>query len=330
MTSRRQFISLLGSAAAAWPLAAHAQQPELIRHVGVLIGSSDHAAAQLRVATFLEAFKRLGWIEGRNVRIDLRWGDNPNRILTHARELVHLKPDVIFAGPTNAVRPLQRETRTIPIVFATVTDPLGQGIVTSMSRPTENVTGFSNLEFSMIGKWMQILKEADPRITRTGLMISTTNASSAQWYRTFSTVAPALAIEPISAPISTPADIEEIVRSIARRPSGALIVPGDTLVGAPPVRRLIIELTATHRLPTLYGFSSFASEGGLISYGIDTLDPYRRAASYVDRILKGEGPGDLPVQAPTKFQLLINLKAAKALGLQLSPRLVATADEVIE
>ena len=321
----------MAGSAAAWPLAARAQPAERMRHVGVLIGSSDNAAAQSRVAAFLEAFKQLGWIKGSNVRIDLRWGDNnPNRILTHARELVQLKPDVIFAGPTNALRPLQKETRTIPIVFVTVSDPLGQGIVKSMSRPTGNVTGFSNLEFSLIGRWMQILKEADPRIMRVGLMISTANASSPKWYRTFNDMAPTLAIEPISAPIKNRTEIEEIVKSIASRPNSALIVAGDTLVEAPPVRRLIIELTAAHRLPTLYGVLSFASEGGLISYGIDQIDPYRRAASYVDRILKGEKPGDLPVQAPTKFHFVINLKAAKALGLQLSPMLVASADEVIE
>ena len=327
---RREFITLIGGAAASSPLAARAQLPERMRHVAVLTGSADNAAARLLVTTFLEAFQQLGWIEGGNVRIDLRWGDNPHRIEAHARELVQLKPDVILAGPTNALIPLQRETRTIPIVFVRVSDPLGQGIVESLARPTGNVTGFSNLEFSLIGKWLQILKGAAPDVTRVGLMISTTNASSPRWYRMFNDVAPTLAIEPIPAPIKDRADVEDIVKSISRRPNGALIVAGDTLVEAPPVRQLIIDVTAAHRLPTVYGVLSFAAEGGLLSYGIDPLDPYRRAASYVDRILKGEKPSDLPVQQPTKFRFVINLKTAKVLGLEVPPILLATADEVIE
>ena len=327
---RREFITLLGGAAAAWPVVARGQQSERIRLVGVLMGSADNAEIRSRMAVFLRAFRELGWIEGRNVRIDLRWAETPESIATQARELVQLQPDVIFAGPTNALIPLQKETRTIPIVFVTVSDPLGQGFVESLARPTGNITGFSNLEFSLIGKWLQMLKEAVPSVRQVAFMISTVNASSPRWYQMFEATAHAAAIEPIAAPIGHTADIEELIKSLAGRPNSALIVAGDTLVEAPPIRRLIVDLTGTYRLPALYGLLSFAAEGGLLIYGIDQADPYRRAASYVDRLLKGEKPIDLPVQRPTKFHFVINLKTAKALGLELSPTLVATADEVIE
>jgi putative ABC transport system substrate-binding protein len=248
---------MLGGAAAPsllWPLAARAQQAERARLVGVLMGTADNAEARSRVAAFLQSFQELGWVDGRNVGIDLRWGGHsPERLAAQARELVQLKPDVIFAGPTNALIPLQKETRTIPIVFVTVSDPLGQGFVQSLARPGGNVTGFSNLEFSLVGKWLQLLKEAAPRITRVGLMISTGNASSPRWYQEFKAVAPTLAIEPIAAPVRDAAEVEATVKSLARRPNSALIVAGDTLVETPSTRRLIIELTAAHRLPALYG-----------------------------------------------------------------------------
>ena len=327
---RREFISLLGGAAAAWPLTAWAQQSERVRLVGALMGSADNAEMRSRITAFLHAFQELGWIEGRNVHIDLRWGDSPERIAAQARELVQLQPDVIFVGPTNALIPLQKETRTIPIVFVSVSDPLGQGFVQSVARPTGNITGFSNLEFSLIGKWLQIVKEAVPGVKQVAFMISTVNASSPKWYQTFNAIAPTAGIEPIAAPIRHRADIEDAVKSLARVPNRALIVAGDTLVEGPPIRRLIVDLTAAHRLPALYGVLTFAGEGALIVYGIDQIDPYRRAAGYVDRILKGEKPGDLPVQQPTKFRFVINLKTAKMLGLELSSTLVATADEVIE
>src|SRR6478672_803272 len=328
---RREFITLLGGAAAAWPVAARAQQPERMPLVGVLMGTTDNAEARSRITAFLQALQELGWTEGRTVQIDLRWGGrSPESIAEQARELTQLKPDVIFTGPTNALIPLQKETRTIPIVFATVSDPLGQGFVQSLARPNGNITGFSNLEYSLIGKWLQLLKEAAPGVTQVGLMISTLNASSLKWYQMFKAVAPTLAIEPIDAPIGTEAEIEPTIKSLAHRPNSALIVAGDTLVEAPAARQTIIDLTAKHRLPAVYGVQSFAPEGGLLVYGIDPIDPYRRAASYVDRILKGEKPGDLPVQRPTKFRFVVNLKTAKALGIELSPTLVATADEVIE
>ena len=327
---RREFIACLAGAAA-WPVGAHGQQPERMRLVGVLMGSTDNAEARSRITAFLQALQELGWTEGRTVQIDLRWGGrSPESIAAQARELTQLKPDVIFAGPTNALIPLQKETRTIPIVFVTVSDPLEQGFVQSLARPNGNITGFSNLEYSLIGKWLQLLKEAAPGLTHVGLMISTMNASSPRWYQMFKAVAPTLAIEPVDAPLRNEADIEPTITSLARRPNSALIVAGDTLVEAPAARQTILDLTAKHRLPAVYGVQSFAPVGGLLVYGIDPIDPYRRGASYVDRILKGEKPGELPVQRPTKFRFVVNLKTAKALGLELSPTLVATADEVIE
>ena len=280
---------------------------------------------------FVDTLRRLGWKDGENVSIDIRWSPGgPQQTAALARELLALKPDVILVGPTRALIPLQKETSTIPIVFIFVSDPLGQGIVKSLARPTGNLTGFSNLEFSLVGKWLQILKEAAPRITRVGLMISTGNAVSPEWYQMFNKMAPTFGIEPVAAPIKDRADIERVVKSLSTRPDGGLIVAGDTFVETPSVRRLIIDLTATHRLPALYGVLTFAREGALLSYGIDQLDPYRRAAGYVDRILKGEKPADLPVQQPTKFHFVINLKTAKALGLTIPPSLLARADDIIE
>jgi putative ABC transport system substrate-binding protein len=326
---RREFI--IGGAAAAWPLAARAQQADRVRRVGILMGSADNAEFRPRVTLFAQTLAQLGWIDGRNVKIDIRWNANdPQRMTAHARELVQLKPDVILASPSRVVIPLQKETRTIPIVFVTVTDPIGQGIVDNLARPSGNTTGFTNLEFSLIGKWLQILKEAAPKVTRAGLMISTSNAASSNWYSEFKKIAPTFGVEPVAAPITDRADIERTVNSLSRQPGDALIVAGDTFVEIPSNRRLIVELTAANRLPALYGVLSFASEGALICYGVDQLDPFRRAASYVDRILKGEKPSDLPVQQPTKFRFTINLKTAKALGLDPSTTLVAAADEVIE
>jgi putative ABC transport system substrate-binding protein len=225
---------------------------------------------------------------------------------------------------------LQKETHSIPIVFANVSDPIAQGIVDNLARPTGNLTGFSNLEQTLMGKWLQILKEVAPGLRRAALMISINNAASPIWYRMFKDEAPTLAIEPISAPIRDRNEIEGVIKSIAAEPHAALIVAGDTMLSDPPVRRLIIDLAATYRLPAIYGELTFAKDGGLIAYGIDRIDPFQRAASYVDRILKGEKPSDLPVQQPTKFQFVINLKSAKALALDVPLTLQMTADEVIE
>lgn len=327
---RRGFITLLGGAVA-WPLAARAQQSERMRRIGVLFGGPNDANFQSKFAAFRQMLQQLGWIDGRNIEFNIRWGGNDaERIVTEARELVRSKPDVILVGPTNALIPLKKETDSIPIVFVQVSDPLGQGIVESLARPTGNITGFSNLEFSLIGKYLQILREIAPSTTRIAVMIHTSNAVSANWFRMFNTVAPSFAIEPITAPVRDRADIERTIESLARRPNGGLILPSDTFVENPDVRKFIVGLAALHRVPTLYTNPEFVRGGGLISYGIDQLDQYRGAASYVNRILKGETPADLPVQQPAKFELVINLKTARALGLNVPLSLQASADEVIE
>ena len=327
---RRDFIALVGGAAAGWPLGARAQQQDRIRRLGVLMGSDDNTDALTLFATFQQALEQFGWVYGRNLQIDIRWGSNAERILGYAKELVRLNPDVIFAGPSNVVLPLLRETRSIPIVFVRVSDPVAQGIVDSLARPNGNATGFSNPDFPLLGKWLQILKDIVPSVNRIGLMISTDNAVSAYWYQLFNQLAPSLAITPVAAPIRAVAEIEGVFKSLARESNSGLVIPGDSVVLAPSVRALIIQLAASHRLPVVYGVRPFVADGGLVSYGIEPADPFRRAASYVDRILKGEKPADLPVQAPTKYELVINLKTAKALGLEIPPTLLARADEVIE
>jgi putative ABC transport system substrate-binding protein len=328
---RREFITLLGGAAVAWPLAAHAQQPERIRRIGVLFGGPNDAEFRSKLAAFQQTLQQLGWVEGRNIEFVTRWGSNDaERVLQETRELVRIRPDVILVGPTNALVPLKKETDSIPIVFVQVSDPLGRGIVESLARPTENVTGFSSLEFSLIGKYLQILKEIAPSTTRIGVMIHISNAVSADWFRMFNTVAPSFAIEPITAPVRDRADIERTIESLARGPNGGLILPGDSYVESPDVRKFIVGLAALHRLPALYTHPGFARDGGLMSYGIVQIDQYRGAASYVNRILKGETPADLPVQQPTKFELIINLRTAKALGLTVPLTLQASADELIE
>jgi putative ABC transport system substrate-binding protein len=331
---RRDFIKAIASSSVAWPLAARAQQTERIRTVGILLGSTDNPEMRRLLGAFMESFKALGWAENRNVRFDVRWSGtglgNPENNAIQAQDLVRQQPDVIFAAPSNVVIALQKQTRTIPIVFANVSDPIAQGVVDNLARPAGNLTGFSNLEQSLVGKWLQILKEAAPGLRRAALMIHIGNAASPIWYRMFNDVAPTLAIEPISAPFRDKNEIEEVIKSTAAQSHGALVVAGDNVVSDPPVRRLIIDLAATYRLPALYGEPSFAQDGGLISYGVDRIDQFNRAASYVDRILKGERPSDLPVQQPTKFQFVINLKTAKALGLELPLTLQMTADEVIQ
>jgi ABC-type uncharacterized transport system substrate-binding protein len=331
MIRRREFITLLGGAAATWPVAARAQQAERIRTVGILLGSTDNTEMRRLLDGFMESFKKLGWTEHRNVRFDIRWsGGNPQNNAIEAQELVRQQPDVIFAAPSNVVIALQKETNSTPIVFANVSDPIAQGVVDNLARPTGNLTGFSNLEQSLMGKWLQILKEAAPGLRRAALMIATVNAASLIWYRMFKDVAPTLAIEPITSPIRDRNEIEGVIKSIAAEPHTGLLVAGDTMLSDPQNRRSIIDLAATYRVPAVYGEIAFAQDGGLIAYGIDRIDPFQRAASYVDRILKGEKPSDLPVQQPTKFQFVINLKSAKALGLDVPLTLQMAADEVIE
>jgi putative ABC transport system substrate-binding protein len=328
---RREFLGVLAGAAAAWPLAAQAQQPERMRRIGVLFGGPNDADFRSKLAAFQQTLQQFGWVEGRNIEFDIRWGSNDaDRVLQEAHELVRVKPDVILVGPTNALVPLKKETESIPIVFVQVSDPMGRGIVKSIARPTGNVTGFSNLEFSLIGKYLQILKEIAPSTKRVAVMIHTSNAVSANWLSMFNTVAPSFAIEPIAAPVRDRADIEQTIESLAREAGGGLILPGDTYVDNPDVRKFIVGLAASHRLPALYTNPEFARDGGLMSYYLDVLDQYRGAASYVNRILKGETPADLPVQQPTKFEFVINLKTARALGLTVPLTLQTSADEVIE
>ena len=327
---RREFVTLLGGAAA-WPLTVYAQQGNRMRRVGVLIGSDDNTEARALFAGFQQALEQLGWIYGRNIQIDIRWGSDPERIIAYTKELVRLNPDVIFAGPTNVVVPLQRETRSIPIVFIRVADPVGQGIVESLARPNGNVTGFSNPDFPLVGKWLQILKDIAPSTTRVGMMTSTMNVASAHYYGSFETLAPSLAMTPIdTTPIREVVEIERVFQSLAREPNSGLVISGDVVLEAPSNRALIVRLAASHRLPVVYASRPFVVDGGLVFYGIELADIFRRAASYVDRILKGEKPSDLPVQQPTKYELVINLKTAKALGLEVPTTLLARADEVIE
>jgi len=327
---RREFITLVGGTAVAWPLGARAQQQDRMRRLGVLIGSDDNAEARGLFAEFQHALEQLGWSYGGNIQIDIRWGSDTERGTAYAKELVRLNPDVIFAGPTNVVLPLQRETRTIPIVFVRVSDPIGQGIVESLARPNGNITGFSNADFPILGKQVQLLKDIVPTVSRVGLMIHTINAASAHYYRLLDELAPSLGITPVAAPIGEIGEIEPIFKALAQQPNSGLVVPGDSVLEARAIRELIVRLAASHRLPVVYAQRSFAADGGLMSYGIDPAEVFRRAASYVDRILRGEKPSDLPVQQATKMDFVINLKTARTLGYNVPLALLASADEVIE
>ena len=328
MIKRREFITLLGGAAAS-PFAARAQQPTAKPRIGVLTNlGSDDPDSLSRIGAFLQGLQELGWTDGRNVRIDYRWSaGDPERNARYAAELVALAPAVILATGLPSVEPLMRVTRTVPIVFVQMTDPVGAGVVESLARPGGNVTGFTNLEFGMGGKWLELLKEIAPGVRRVGILRDT-NASGIGLLAAIQGVAPTfqIGLNPLGA--RTLSEIERAVMAFARGPDGALIVlpSGLTLVH----RDSIIALVARHRLPTVYGLRPFVTSGGLISYGADTIEPYRGAAGYVDRILKGEKSADLPVQAPNKYELVINLKTAKALGLEMPPTVLARADEVIE
>jgi putative ABC transport system substrate-binding protein len=328
---RREFITLLGGAAGAWPIAVQGQLGERLRRVGVLTGGPNDAAFRSDLTAFQKGLEHLGWIEGRNVEFNVRSGDNDvKRIAVEAKELVRFKPDVILVGPSNALLPLRNETTTIPLVFVRVSDPVGQGIVRSLSHPSGNITGLSNLEFSLVGKWLQTLKEIVPNVKRVAMIVHTSNAVSPNWYRQFEILAPTFAIEPIAAPIKDTSDIRPIIEKLAQAKDGGLIFPGETFTESPPIRDLILNLIAANPMPAIFASRAFCMNGGLICYGIDQTEQYRLAASYVDRILKGEVPADLPVQQPSKYFLIINLKAAKALDLTFPLQLQQLADEVIE
>ncbi len=327
---RREFITLLGSAAATWPIAARAQQPERVRRIGVLLpAASDDAEFQARVGAFLQGLQQSGWSIGRNLRIDTRWATaNADDIRRHAAELVTLAPDVILAHGASTMRPLLQVTRSVPIVFPVAGDPVAAGFVDSLARPGGNATGFMTFEYNLSGKWLELLKEIAPGVTRAAVLRDPTVITGASQFAAIQAVAPSLRVEVNPINLRDAGEIEHAVTAFARSSNGGLIVTTGGL--AQLHRDLIITLAARHKLPAVYFERSFVAAGGLISYGPDYVDQYRRAAGYVDRILKGEKPADLPVQRPTTFELAINLKTAKALSLEVPPTLLARADEVIE
>ena len=325
---RREFIGLMGGAAAVWPVVAGAQQPKAMRRIGVLTGGSG-ADSQARLAIFLQALGQLGWTEGQNVRLEIRQGGgDADAIRKHATELAALAPDIIVTiGGTATARVLQA-TRTVPIVFAIVPDPVGSGFVDSLSRPGGNATGFVQFEYSLSGKWLELLKEISPDVTRAAVLRDATVAAGIGQFAIIQSVAPSLGIEVSPVNVRNAAEIERDVTAFARSSNNGLIVASST--NALVHRDLIVALAARHKLPTVYAQREFIAGGGLISYAADFSAQFRNAAGYVDRILKGEKPADLPVQAPTKYELVINLKTAKALGLAVPPTLLARADELIE
>ena len=328
---RREFITLLGGAAATWwPLTAEAQQPEQLRRVGVLTNRvADNPEGQAAVAAFRQALQQLGWSDGRNIRIDMRWGVNDvDRDRRDAAELVALAPDVILASGTPSVAALQHASRSLPIVFVGVTDPVGAGLVDTLARPGGNVTGFMLLEYSSSGKWLELLKQIAPFVKRVGVLRDTANPAGIAQFGVLQGAAQLLGVEVSPVSVRDAGEIERAFAAFARSANGGLIVTGSA--SASVHRDLIIALAAKHKLPAVYSNRYLVIDGGLISFGADLMDSYRRAAGYVDRILKGEKPADLPVQAPTKYETVINLKTAKALGLTVPPSLLASADEVIE
>jgi len=326
---RREFITLLGGAAAAWPLAAQAQQPERMRRVGVLMGlGANDSEAKADVVALKQGLQELGWTEAHNLKINYSWsGGVPDRIQSSAKELVDLQCEVIVARSTPMVAALLKETQTIPIVFAVVADPIGSGFVQTFARPGGNVTGFQNYEFTMVGKWVQMLKEIAPQVQRVAFVYNPTTTPPG-FLRSLETLAPSMSVQLLAAPVHDAAEIDSTLAAIAREPGGGFLVLPDIFMIAN--RAQIIELAAQHRLPAVYASNLWTTAHGLMSYGPDTSNLFYRAASYVDRILKGEKPADLPVQAPIKYELVINLKTAKALGLTVPPTLLARADQVIE
>jgi putative ABC transport system substrate-binding protein len=328
--NRRAFITLIGGAAAAWPLAARAQQGEKMRRIGVLLpAAADDPVWQARIGAFLQALALLGWTIGRNVRIDTGWaGASAADNRRHAAELAALAPDVILAGGTSTIGPLLQATRTVPIVFTIANDPVGAGFVDSLARPGGNATGFMSWEFSIGGKWLELLKQIAPGVTRVAVLRDATQGFATSTFAAIQAVAPSLRVEVIPVNMRDAGEIERSVETFARFPNGGLIPSPSAAVVRH--RDLIVTLAARHKLPAVYWERFFVAAGGLISYGPDLVDQFRQAAGYVDRILKGEKAADLPVQAPTKYETVLNLKAAKALGLDVPPTVLARADEVIE
>jgi putative ABC transport system substrate-binding protein len=326
---RRDFIALLGGAAA-WPLSARAQQGERMRRIGVLMpAAADDLDGQARIAAFRQGLQQLGWTDGRNVRIDTRWSaGDADEIRKYAAELAALAPDVILATGSATLAPLLQATRTVPIVFTIVPDPVGAGLVDSLARPGGNATGFTWFEYATSGKWLELLKQIAPGVTRVAVLRDPAIAAGLGQWGAIQAMAPSVGVEVIPVNVRDAPEIERAVAGFARSSNGGLILTASAL--AVVHRDLVIRLAARHKLPAVYHRRLFVTSGGLISYGPDLVDQYRQAAGYVDRILKGEKPADLPVQAPTKYELVLNLKTAKALGLEVPPTLLARADEVIE
>jgi putative ABC transport system substrate-binding protein len=326
---RREFITLLGGAAAAWPLTAHAQQPEQMRRIGALMpGTADDAEYQARMVAFLQGLQPLGWSDGRNVRIDIRYAvGDANLTRKNVAELIALAPDVILAPGSTTVGPLLQATRTVPIVFATILDPVGAGFVDSLARPGGNATGFIAFEYGLSGKWLELLKQIAPSLTRVAILRDPATAAGIGQFAAIQSVAPSFAVELRPVDVREAGEIERAVTAFARSSNGGLIVTaasGSAIHGSQ-----ITTLAARHKLPAVYSDRHYATGGGLISYGPDRIDQYRQAAGYVNRILNGEKPADMPVQAPTKYELVINLKTAKTLSLSVPPTLLASANEVI-
>jgi putative tryptophan/tyrosine transport system substrate-binding protein len=327
---RREFISLLGGAAAAWPLAARAQQSLQLRRVGALLNfPSDDPEGKLRLATFTQTMQRAGWIEGSNLRIEARWAaDHADLYSRYSEELVALKPDVLLAGASPSVAALQQVSRAVPIVFANVIDPVGAGFLATLARPGGNTTGFTAFEYSLSGKWLELLKDIAPKVTRVAVLRNPALAAGIGQFAAIQSAASAFGVELSVVDLRDAGEIEHALSTLAQERNASLIVTADA--SAVTNRELIISLATRYRLPNVYAFREYPASGGLASYGPVPADSFARAASYVDRILKGEKPADLPVQAPTKYALVINLKTAKALGLELPAAVIARADEVIE
>jgi putative ABC transport system substrate-binding protein len=327
---RREFIKVLAGSAACWPLAARAQQGERVRRIGVLLSlAADDKEGQARLAAFLQGLQELGWVDGGNVRVDTRWGaGDTERVHKYIAELVALTPDVILASGGSLVAPLLQATRTVPIVFTQTPDPVGAGFVESLARPGGNATGFSIWDYSIGGKWLELLKQITPGMTRVAVIRDPATPQGIGQFSAVHSLAPSLRVEVVPLNAREPGEIERTIATIAHIPNSGLIVTGSNF--AIVHRELIIKLANQYKLPAVYPLRLFAYEGGLICYGPEPIEPHKRAAGYVDRILKGEKPADLPVQAPTKYELVINLKTAKALGLTVPPSVLAQANEVIE
>ena len=328
---RREFITLVGGATAAWPLALRAQQPERMRRVGLLQNLvADDPATTSAIAAFNQGLQELGWTEGRNLHIDYVWGSGGGigQLQAGAVELVRRGQDVLVAGGSPSLAAAQQATRSIPIVFINVADPVGQGFIASLARPGGNATGFTNFEISMGDKWLNVIKDIAPRATRVALIINPDNSNASLYLRSIETVAPSFGIETLAVAVRNKAQIEDTISAFSSKSVGGLIVLPDALTIVH--RRLIIDMAARNRLPAVYPFRDFAADGGLVSYGIKVSENYRQAAGYVDRILRGANPAELPVQAPTKFELVINLTTAKALGLTIPASFLSLADELVE